>query len=100
MKIPMMTIEEEIEHFVTFLSHPAGFNVDWAAHIGIRGIDECCPPQSWEVSWTEMIDGVSIDSYKEFHSLREAVTCFVEKRHLLLYGLDFEANLWDNEKDE
>jgi|SRR5271168_4875561 hypothetical protein len=86
----MMTIEEEIDYLVIFLSHPAGFNVDWGGLLTIRPISEDSPPSLWAVDWQETIDDTVFYNERSFPSLQEAVTCFVEKRHYLLFGLDFE----------
>jgi hypothetical protein len=86
----MMTIEEEIARLIFFLSHPAGFNVDWGGLLTIRPIDESSPPDHWEVDWTGTEDGMSCEYHKQFVSLSEAARFFVEKRRYLCYGLDFE----------
>ena len=86
----MMTIDEEVQHMEDFLSHSCGFEVSLYAILQIRPIDEGCPPRDWEVSWIETVDGLEITSYKEFSSLHDAVQCFVEKRHYLCLGADFE----------
>lgn len=86
----MITIENEIENLITFLSCDAGFGVDFAGCIHIYPICESLPPCHWSVSWKEIIDNVEIDSYRDFASLKEAAIFFVEKRHYLCLGLDFE----------
>jgi hypothetical protein len=86
----MMSIEEEILHLQTFLSHPCGFEVSLYGTLQIRPIDESCLTTEWEVSWKELQDGIEIDYYKEFHSLYEACQCFVEKRHYMCFGSDFQ----------
>lgn len=93
----MMTIEEEAQQLVDFLSHPAGFNVDWGGILTIRPISEDSPPTDWAVNWSETIDDVSYECEKCFGSLEEAALCFVEKRRYLLYGLDFEQILMGGE---
>jgi hypothetical protein len=93
----MMTIDEEIQALITFLSHPAGFNVDWGGLICIRPISEDSPPTDWAVNWRETADGIVYDCEKGFSSLKEAAECFVEKRRYLLYGLDFEQILVSGE---
>ena len=96
----IMTIDEEVKRLVDFLSHPAGFNVNWGGLLCIRPIDECCPPVRWEVDWEETIDNQTVDSYKAFDSLQEAAQYFVEKRRYLLYGLDIEVELMKEEPHE
>lgn len=88
-----MTIEEEVQSLVTFLSHPAGFNVDWGGILTIRPISEDSPPTDWAVNWQETSDDVAYECEKCFNNLQEAAQCFVEKRRYLLLGLDFESIL-------
>lgn len=94
----MMTIEEEVQRLIDFLSHPAGFDVDMGGLLCIRPIDESSPPIRWEVDWTEDVyakvpAACPYEYSKEFSSLQEAVRFFVEKRRHLCYGLDFESEL-------
>jgi hypothetical protein len=91
----MITIEEEIEHVIQFLSHPCGFEVSLYAVLSMRPISEDINPSNWEVTWIEVLDGLEIESYKEFSSLQEAAQFFVEKRRYMLLGADFE-NIKDN----
>lgn len=86
----MMTIEEEIQHLMIFLSHPGGFDVGMGGILFIRPVDEGCPPTNWAVDWEEHIEGVRYDYEKCFSSLAEAVKFFVEKRHYMCDGLDFD----------
>ena len=88
-----MSIEEEIEMLITFLSHPAGFDVGMGGVLTIRPINEYSPPTSWEVDWEEEDDNLVYEYAKEFSSLQEAAQFFVEKRRLTCNGLDFEAIL-------
>lgn len=83
----MMTIEEEIDHLVKFLQHPAGFDVDMAGQLCIRPVYETT--QHWEVDWEEIEGTINLKFYKLFGDLKEAATFFVEKRHYLCLGLDF-----------
>ncbi len=87
----MMTIEEEVQHLVTFLSHPAGFDVGMGGTLQIRPIDEGSPPTSWAVDWEERDGDTVYEFEKEFPSLQEAAQFFVEKRRYMCNGLDFEA---------
>jgi len=85
-----MSVEEEVAMLITFLSHPAGFDVGmFGRMLHIRGIDEHCPSQRWEVKWEEL----SGMSYKEFDDLPSAAIFFVELRHTMQLGLDFEKEL-------
>lgn len=94
----MMTIEEEIQHLITFLNHPAGFDVDMAGMLCIRPIYETI--EHWEVDWEQEEDGVVIQYHKIFFTLEEAATCFVEKRRYLCLGLDFNKMYLEPEKEE
>lgn len=87
----MTSIEEEISHLIYFLNHPAGFNVDMAGLLCIRPIDECSPPIHWEVDWEEVIDNIRCSNAREFTNLNDAAKFFVEKRHYMCLGLDFDA---------
>jgi hypothetical protein len=88
----MMTIEDEIKHLIAFLSHPAGFDVDMAGQLCIRPIYETT--SHWEVDWEVDEDDengirMTLQFHKVFDSLEDAATFFVEKRHYLCLGLDF-----------
>ncbi len=96
----MITIEEEIEHLVAFLSHPAGFDVSIYAVLEIRPIDECSPPEHWEVDWTGTEDGMECEYHKQFTNLQEAAQFFVEKRRYMCLGADFEAIMMKEEPNE
>lgn len=96
----MMTIEEEVERLIAFLSHPCGFEVGVYALLEIRPIDEDSPPQHWEVDWTSTEDGVSYEYHKQFTNLQEAAQFFVEKRHYMCLGADFEATMMKEEPNE
>lgn len=85
----MMTIEEEIQHLITFLSHPAGFDVDMGGQLQIRPIYETI--EHWEVDWEEDLDGLAVRNQRIFFTLEEAAIFFVEKRHYMCLGLDFNA---------
>lgn len=91
MTIELMTIEEEIERLIQFLSHPAGFNANMAGLLTIRPTDEGCPPTYWAVDWEDQQDGMTLEYEKEFSSLQEAAQFFVEKRRYMCLGLDFES---------
>lgn len=95
----MMTIEEEVEHLVTFLSHPGGFDVDMAGQLCIRPIYETT--SHWEVDWETDEDDefgkrVVLQFHKVFDSLQDAATFFVEKRHYMCLGLDFNKIAMDH----
>jgi hypothetical protein len=89
----MMSIEDEVQHVLTFLIHPAGFEISLFGTLCIRPIDEYCPPTNWAVDWEEVEDGIVIEYEREFASLKEAVQFFVEKRRYMCHGIDFEKEL-------
>jgi hypothetical protein len=87
MTLQLMSIEEETNRLITFLSHPAGFDVSMAGQLCIRPIYETV--HHWEVDWEENEDSVNYRFQKIFNSLDEAALFFVEKRRYLCLGLDF-----------
>lgn len=91
-----MNIEDEIVRLIEFLKHPAGFDVDMGGVLCIRPITEKTPPDFWEVSWEERKESNVVVHSKEFLSLRESAMFFVEKRHEMQAGLDFEAEYYKN----
>jgi len=84
----MMTIDEEIAHLTSFLSHPAGFGISMDT-LHIRPIYGTI--DHWQVDWQSQEDGMICDYYKIFPTLEEASTFFVEKRRYMCLGLDFNA---------
>lgn len=88
--------ESEIDDLIMFLKHPAGFNVDFAGVLCIRPTDECCPPETWEVDWTDW-DGNKL--HQNFDNLFDAATFFIFKRYSLEYGLDFEKEAMENKHE-
>lgn len=88
--IEMMTIDEEIEMLITLLRHPGGFDVGMGGIMCIRPIDEGSPPTFWEVDWEEREDDTTLTFSREFPNLEEAARFFVEKRHYLCEGADFQ----------
>lgn len=83
----MMTIEEETQFLINFLSHPAGFIVDVAGELCIFPIYEM--REYWEVTWKITEDNISLELNKQFVTLEEAATFFVEKRRYMCLGSDF-----------
>jgi len=83
--------EDEINLLIDLLSHPAGFDVDLAGVLCIRPVDECSPPVRWEVDWETDLSKPGDYQHQEFEDLLSAAVFFVNKRHELEYGLDFEA---------
>ena len=96
----MMTIDEEVERLVAFLSHSCGFEVSVYAQLTIRPIDEGCPPTLWEVDWTGYEDNMQAEYHKQFPCLQEAAQYFVEKRRYLCLGADFEAEQMKEDSDD
>lgn len=92
----IMNIDDEVSKLIEFLKHPAGFDVDLAGTLCIRPISENSPPSLWEVDWEERKENNIIIHSKEFLSLSEAARFFVEKRHAMQSGLDFEAEYYKN----
>lgn len=86
-----MTIDEEVEMLITFLSHPAGFDVGMGGTLQIRPVDEGSPPTNWAVDWEDEDDNVVYEYERCFPSLREAAQFFVERRRYMCNGLDFQA---------
>lgn len=87
----MMTIEQEIEHIIIFLSHPASFDIGMGGVLQLRPVDEGSPATNWAVNWEERDGDTVLDYEKCFPSLQEAAQFFVEKRRYMCLGMDFEA---------
>lgn len=90
----MMTIDEEVKHLKDFLSHPAGFIVDVAGELCIFPIYEM--REYWEVSWKITEDQSALEMNRQFVTLEEAATFFVEKRRYMCLGSDFNALVQDD----
>jgi hypothetical protein len=86
----LMSIEDEIAHLITFLSHPAGFDVGVSGTLQIRPMDEGSPPTNWAVDWEEEDENILFEYERCFSSLSEAAQFFVEKRRYMCNGMDFE----------
>ncbi len=93
----MMTIEEEVAHVVSFLNHPAGFDVSMA-DLHIRPIYGTV--DHWQVDWIVEEDGMVCNYHRIFPLLQEAATFFVEKRHYMCQGLDFNKIYLEGSKDD
>jgi len=96
----LIPIDQEIEQLIAFLSHPAGFVVGLSGILEICPGDEESPPTYWAVSWSEEDGGTVYDFAKSFVSLQEAATFFVEKRHYMCVGLDFQAVYLTKEEEK
>lgn len=81
----------EAKMLADFLNHPAGFNVDFAGILCIRPCSEEIPIKTWAVEWDSFVSKNQVCTHtKVFNDLHEAAYFFVQKRHELRYGLDFE----------
>lgn len=83
----MMTIEEEIEHIISFLSNPAGYTISMNGDLTLFPIYGAI--EHWEVSWNDEEDNMACDCHKIFLTLKEAAQFFVEKRRYMCLGVDF-----------
>ena len=94
----MQPIEDEIQHIIDFLSHPASFHIGMGGTLTLRPIDEGSPATSWEVEWEERDGDTVLDFHKDFGSLEDAVRFFVEKRRYMCNGMDFEKHYLTEEE--
>ena len=72
------------------IAHPAGFDLDFGGGlIFIRTTDQ----ETIEVEWDTVVDAKVHKDHKSFsvEQLDEAATFFVQKRHELRLGIDFEV---------
>lgn len=83
----MMTIDEEIQHLIHFLSRGADYTVSIGS-ISISSI--CADDECWVVNWREEDDGIVLECQKDFVSLFDAAQFFVEKRRYMCIGADFD----------
>lgn len=90
----MMTIDEEIQHLIHFLSRGADYEVS-IGPISICSI--CADDECWVVNWREEDDGIILECQKDFVSLFDASQFFVEKRRYMCIGADFR-NLENNDE--
>jgi hypothetical protein len=79
-----MTREEEVQLIHTLLLHPAGFDIDIAGILWARRYEHPKWAVEWEVSGSTEIEVV------EFDNVLEAATYFVNKRHEMKLGLDYD----------
>jgi hypothetical protein len=83
----MMTIDEEIQHLIHFLSRGADYTVSIGT-ISIASI--CADDECWVVNWREEDEGIILECQKDFVSLFDASQFFVEKRRYMCIGADFD----------
>ena len=83
--------EDEVELVFMAITHPAGFDFDIGGTLCIRRYEY----PIWAVE-EEVTFGGNVGKYniKEFDDPRKAAEYFVERRHALQLGLDFEEELW------
>jgi hypothetical protein len=80
---------EEIALIYQIITHPAGYILDlFGEMLFIRST-----MYEFEVGWESREDNLVINTYKLFWDALEAVTFFVEKRHEMQLGVDFETEL-------
>lgn len=83
-----MSIEQEIDELIVFLTHPAGFEISVGP--GQLYLTPDNYNGNWCVKWYEF-DGVeTLDFSRTFTELKEAVKFFVERRHYICVGFDFD----------
>jgi hypothetical protein len=79
-----MTREEEIQLVHNLLLHPAGFDIDIAGLLWVRQYEWPRWAVEWEISGTTKVE------VKEFDDALEAATYFVNRRHEMKLGLDYD----------
>jgi hypothetical protein len=82
----MITIDEEIQNIIHFLSHQIDFTIT-IGHLSIGSV--CGEEDCWIVTWKEDDAGMHLECQKDFSCLFDAVQYFVEKRRYLCLGSDF-----------
>jgi hypothetical protein len=91
----MMTIDNEIQVLIHFLSHQVDYRIT-LEHLSIESV--CGEDDCWIVSWKEMDSGMELLCQKDFSCLFDAAQFFVEKRRYLCLGADFRE--LENSQDE
>ncbi len=92
------TKEDEIKLIHQIITHRAGFIIDlFGGMITIRSHSD-----GFEVAWQTFDDSLVYDWHRDYahHDSLEAVTFFVEKRHALQCGIDFEGELMKEKHNE
>lgn len=82
----MITIDEEIQNLIHFLSHQIDFTVT-IGHLSIGSV--CGEEDCWIVTWKEDDGGMVLECQKDFSCLFDAAQYFVEKRRYFCLGSDF-----------
>ena len=88
----MLTVDEEVALTYNILISPVGYVLNiLEGEIQIRPIYNLSDI-GWEMSWNEIIDGYSIETFKIFSDPLEAAQFYVLKRRELKIGMDMEHN--------
>jgi|ERR1035437_1782718 hypothetical protein len=81
--------EEEIKLINQIITHPAGFILDlFGEMLYIRST-----MYEFEIGWEELEDNIVMNFTKLFDEALAASTFFVERRHKMQLGIDFESEL-------
>lgn len=89
----MMTIDNEVQVLIHFLSHQADYTVT-IDHLTIGSV--CHQDDCWVVCWKEQDGNTSLDCQKDFYCLFDACQYFVEKRRYFCIGSDFRELMEEN----
>lgn len=91
-----MNKKQEIELVHDIITHPAGFDMGNSGILTIRQYE--CP--IWAVEYETGLYPNKILDVREFSNPMVAAIFFVEKRHQLQLGLDFEKELMKENEHE
>lgn len=89
----MMTIDNEVQVLIHFLSHQTDYTVT-IGHLNIGSV--CGQDDCWVVAWQECDGAMLLDLQKDFSCLFDACQFFVEKRRYFCLGSDFRELVEDN----
>ena len=100
--MPTFDIPAEIALVKAILAHPAGYDLDFGGILCIRPTGGPFNDQeTWEVEWQPNPGApkspIEVKSFPK-EQLDEATTFYVQKRHELGWGLDFEIDDWEKLK--
>ena len=85
-----MTLEEEIKSVYDLITHPAGYDVGCSGLISIRRYEY----PKWAVEWEErsyLVNCPDRLEVLEFDDPMKAAECFVDLRHQVYVGLDYDS---------
>lgn len=85
-----MNKEKEIELVYQIIIHPAAFDLDIAGILCVRRYEHPQWAVEWESYYNPHSEPKSETEVREFDDPKEAAKFFVEKRHELEIGLDFD----------